>query len=96
MKKNQPTSYGAFLVLTASFSLKMGITLKSNNEFTVSESCFLKPESLKNPSFTRSWEEVTSSCTTKNLVSASIWRKQQNRLQIKEKKTLIMDCDDNE
>jgi len=65
VEEKQPTSYGAFLVLTASFSLKMGITLKSNNEFTVSESCFLKPASLKNPSFTRSWEEVTSSCTKK-------------------------------
>lgn len=31
----QHTSYGAFLVLIASFSLKTGITLRANNEFTV-------------------------------------------------------------
>lgn len=64
------TSYGALLVLTASFSLKIGIPLRDNNDCTVSESCLLKSGSLKSLSVTRSWEEVTSSCIKNNVISA--------------------------
>lgn len=48
------TSYGALLVLIASFSLKIGIVLRDSNVFTVSESCSLKSVFLKSLSVTRS------------------------------------------
>lgn len=57
------TSYGAFLVLTASFSLKTGITLRDNNDFTVSLSWLLNSLSLKSLSVTRSCADVRSSCS---------------------------------
>jgi len=64
LMNQKQTSYGAFLVLTASFSLNIGITFSARSDFTVSESCFLKSWSLKSLSVTRSWADVTSSYKT--------------------------------
>jgi hypothetical protein len=62
------TSYGAFLVLMASFSLNIGITLSSNNDSTVSRSRSRKFEFSKSLSVTRSWDDDTSSCNTRSLM----------------------------
>ena len=55
------TLYGAFIVLTASFSLKIGTMYSSSKEPTVSLNYFLNSKSLNLLSVTRSSDDATSS-----------------------------------
>lgn len=79
----QQTSYGAFLVLTASFSLNTGITFNANSDFTVSVSCFLKSLSRKSLSVTRSWAEVTSSWNREMKIKITAHAVQENECSTK-------------